>query len=303
MSRRATIIGLGELLWDCFSDARRPGGAPANFAFHAQQLGGRGLVASRVGHDADGQQLLDFLTSKGLETSLVPSDPEHPTGRVTVSLNDGQPTYVIHEGVAWDHLVCTTDWSMAMRSADAVCFGTLAQRSRESRAAIHAALDATSPDCLIVCDVNLRQQWYDRDVIDASLQRANLVKLNDEEQIVLSSLLGIEGATAEQFAEHLRERYHVDTVCVTRGRAGCWISSLTGAYDIAGVEVDVADTVGAGDAFTAGLVTALLQDWPIESAARFANRVGALVASHTGGMPDISEEAAELFAEFSPASH
>lgn len=191
MSNAAPIvIGLGELLWDVFPDRRLPGGAPANVAYQAGQLGCCGVVVSRVGTDDLGNELCGYLDEKGLASSSVQRDPEHPTGRVTVELaEDGQPDFTIHEHVAWDFLEFDDSLRQIAGQAAAVCFGTLAQRSPITRQTIHQVLASTQQDCLRVYDVNLRQQFYDRSWIEPSLERASVVKLNHEEVEIISGLL------------------------------------------------------------------------------------------------------------------
>lgn len=294
----AKIVGLGELLWDVFPDETRPGGATANFAFHAQQLGCRGIVASRVGIDAEGDGLIAFLQEKGLETGFIQRDSQHRTGWVSVTLSAaGQPQYVIHENVAWDFLELDPTLRQIMAAADAVCFGTLAQRSPVSRATIQQTLHLTRPDCLRVCDINIRQHYYDRECVEASLRRARLLKLNDEEVNILGPLLSLPTDPVE-FSRAVMHTYGADIVCITRGANGCLAVDADEAFDIPGETVQVADTVGAGDSFTAGLVVTLLDGWPLDRAARFANKVGGLVASRRGAMPELREEFSDLKAEF-----
>lgn len=286
MSDRPSVIGLGELLWDVFPDSRRPGGAPANVAFHAAQFGATGLVASRVGQDGDGRELIEFLQSKGLSTALVQQDDEHPTGRVTVSLSDGgQPSYVIHENSAWDFLAPVDDLLSAARSAAAVCFGTLAQRSDVSRNAIQRVLAECGDDTLVVYDVNLRQNWYCREWIETSLRASDVFKLNHDELAVLSELLEVHPSGPQEFVAAIRERYGVKIVCITRGENGCLLSDGVQWCDIPGEPVQVVDAVGAGDAFTAALIVGLLNGLPLDRVGRSANRIGGLVASRAGAMP------------------
>ena len=292
------VIGLGELLWDCFGDERRPGGAPANVAFQANQLGCQGTVVSRVGQDALGTELLDFLKQQQLSTEYIQIDETSPTGTVTVEFTDANdPQYTIHEQVAWDHLEFKDILAALMKQTRAVCFGTLAQREETSRESIHQCLAATGLDCLVVYDINLRQHYYDRSWIERSLSAAKVVKLNQEEVDILSGLLNVTLGGLEQFADHLQQAYGVEAVCITRGAEGCLIYASDQHYDIPGTPVEVADAVGAGDAFTAALISRRLLGWPWEQAALFANRVGGLVASHPGAMPVLRAEFEQLSQE------
>ncbi|QDT25181.1 2-dehydro-3-deoxygluconokinase [Gimesia panareensis] len=292
------VIGLGELLWDCFGDDRRPGGAPANVAFQANQLGCRGTVVTRVGQDDLGRELLDFLKQQQLATDYVQVDENYPTGTVTVEFSDANdPQYTIHEQVAWDHLEFNDRLATLMGEAQAVCFGTLAQREAASREAIHQCLAATGEDCLVVYDINLRQKYYDRDWIERSLKAARVVKLNQDEVQVLSELLSVDGSDLPRFAKQLQTDYGVEAVCITRGSGGCLIYAESQSYDIPGTPVEVADAVGAGDAFTAALISRRLLGWPWDRAALFANRVGGLVASKSGAMPVLRDEFEQLSQE------
>ena len=292
------VIGLGELLWDCFGDERRPGGAPANVAFQANQLGCQGTVVSRVGNDSLGTELLEFLSQQQLSTEYVQVDQAIPTGTVTVKFTDANdPQYTIHEQVAWDHLDFNESLAALMKQTRAVCFGTLAQREETSRESIHNCLAATSTDCLVVYDINLRQNYFDQSWIERSLRAAKIVKLNQEEVTILSDLLKLEFEDLKQFAEHLQQAYEVEAVCITRGAEGCMIYTSDQQYDIPGTPVEVADAVGAGDAFTAALISRRLLGWTWDKAALFANRVGGLVASHSGAMPVLREEFEQLSEE------
>ncbi len=289
------MIGLGELLWDVFPDSRRPGGAPANVAFQAQQLGCHGLVASCVGYDELGDELRAYLVERGLDTGLVQGDADHPTGRVTVDVSDRHhPQYTIHEDAAWDFLDPEENLLSAAREASAICFGTLAQRSPVSRETIHTVLDAAGLDCLIVFDVNLRQQWYDRDRIERSLHQADAVKLNHEEAAVVSRMFGFGTEDHLAIATALQDHFGVDLVCITRAENGCLLVDHSGSADVPGRKVVVVDAVGAGDAFTAALIVTQLEGWPLQSAAGFANHVGGLVATRRGAMPELRDEYQQL---------
>jgi len=299
LCERPIVVGLGELLWDCFADGRRPGGAPANVAFQACQLGCRGVVCSRVGQDPLGDELVGFLAVQGLPIEWIQRDATHPTGTVTVDTSRAdRPTYVIHENVAWDHLQATLAVKELMAQAAAVCFGTLAQRYPDSRQAIAEALEATRPGCLVVYDVNLRQHWYQRPWIEQSLAHSRIVKLNSDEARVLATLLETGPGDDAAFAHALQQRYGVQTVCITRAEHGCLLVSGSEIVDSPGVRVQVVDAVGAGDAFSAALIVGQLRAWPLARQAAFANQVGALVASRPGAMPVLRDEFAALQASY-----
>ena len=290
VSVRPTIVGLGELLWDVFPDERRPGGAPANFAWHANQLGARGLVVSRVGTDPLGDELVAFLDQQGLDSGHVQRDPGQPTSTVSITTTtDGQPDYTIHEPVAWDFLEWTDSLAALFTDVAAVCFGTIAQRLPTSRSTINSCLDAMPDNALKVYDINLRKASWELATVESSLDRADIVKLNDEELEVLSEGLDWVGDSPAELAAHLQERYGLDGVWITRGSDGCLLRRGDELVDCAGSEVDVVDTVGAGDSFTAAMIWAQWVGWPLAESAELANRVGALVASRPGGMPDLSD--------------
>ena len=295
---RSVVVGLGELLFDCFGDTRRPGGAPANVAFHAQQLGLAGVVFSRVGRDQLGRELLDFLQRQGLETDYIQEDPSYPTGQVTVDTGQADhPRYTIHENVAWDYLAFEDRVLQLVAKASALCFGTLAQRSATSRRTIAAAIEA-APQSLIVYDINLRPPFYQRDWIESSLQRAHLAKLNQDEAQELATMLALSSTDLATVGRSLCERYQLHLACITRAAQGCLLMTPGDQADIPGLAIEVADTVGAGDAFTAALIFAYLARWPLALAGEFANRVGAMVAGRPGAMPHLGRELDDLKAEF-----
>lgn len=296
---RPLVIGLGEAVWDIFPDSRRAGGAPGNVAYHIQQLGGRALVGSRFGNDEAGHALADHLEAEGLDLSVVQWDETTPTGAVTVHLEDvSHPWYTIHQPAAWDNLAATPELLAAASEADAICFGTLAQRSPIARETIHRVIEASSEDCLLVYDVNLRQDFYDREWIENSLTDCGIAKINHEEVMVVAPLLELPTDLLE-FAQAAVERYMLNAMCITRAAEGCLVVAGDDVHDIAGEQVRVADTVGSGDAFTAALIIALCNDWPLEKAARFANRVGALVATKVSATPRVGAEYAVLWRHFS----
>lgn len=290
---RQIVIGLGELLWDIFPTGRRAGGAPANFAFHVNQLGLQGIPASRVGRDDLGDELIKYLMAQGLTTELVQRDDNHSTGTVTVELDSGgHPSYVIHTGVAWDQLEATTALLKAAARSAAICFGTLGQRSPRAHEAIRETISHSGDDCLIVFDVNLRQAFFSRDVVEDSLRLADLVKLNDDEVTVLTSLLELPTEVNDLvgFGRGIIQRFGPSIVCITRGGEGACLVTDREAVNVPGRPIKVVDTVGAGDSFTAALVVALLQGRELPECGRIANAVGALVASRPGAMPPLREE-------------
>lgn len=291
MTSPPLVIGLGELLWDCFPTGRLPGGAPANVAFHVQQLGLPAAVATRVGNDPLGDELVMFLASKGLRTDLVQRDPVHSTGTVTATPQpDGHTDYVFLENSAWDYLEATSAWKAAFAQARAVAFGTLAQRGERSRRAIYECLRATSPDCHVVYDINLRPPFYHLDWITESLGLARVVKLNDDESRLIGETLLERHAKPVEVAKRLLDQYpRIELVCITRGGNGAIGVTRDETVEVPGVPVTVVDTVGAGDAFTAALITMRLQQQPLEATLRFANRMGSLVASRAGAMPDLRD--------------
>jgi fructokinase len=290
------MIGLGELLWDCFPDRRLPGGAPANVAFHAQQLGLSAAVATRVGDDDLGHEIHDFLESKGLNVSLVQFDAERPTGTVTISpLREGNASYQFRDNSAWDFLLLERELIDALTTLRAICFGTLAQRKPTTCKTIYQCLERVPKDCVIVYDVNLRSPFFDRGWISNSLQRSTIVKLNSDEVLALAQLFDLPSITEINFARTLLYRYpRLQLVCVTRGEAGCMAVTRDEAIEMPGIRVDVVDTVGAGDAFTAAIVYGELEGWRLEKTVDLANHFGSTVAARQGAMPSIQDELSEL---------
>jgi fructokinase len=294
MGKLPRVIGLGEILWDVFPSGRRLGGAPANFAYCAHLLGNRAIIASRIGADELGRELRQALHQAGVSDSSLQTDSSHPTGTVQVQLSsEGQPSFRIMEAVAWDFLEWNESWETLARSADAICFGTLAQRSPVSRSSILKFLDTAAPDALRVFDINLRQSFYSRDIVTSSLEHASILKLNNEELPVLSSMLGAGSGAESSVCQHLLNQFDLQLVCVTRGANGSLMVDRKGMHEHPGFTVEVADTVGAGDAFTAGLVHERLRGGTLAEINDTANRMGAWVASRPGAMPVAPEAGLE----------
>jgi len=282
------VVGLGEILWDLLPQGKQLGGAPANFAYHAQALGARGVPVSCIGDDELGREVLERLGDVGLGTGHIAVDAEHPTGTVSVELDDqGKPTYVIHENVAWDFIPYDTALDELAHRADAVCFGSLCQRSPVSRASIQRFLEATRPNCLRIYDINLRQHYYSRDIVDAMLRASNVLKLNDEELPVVAELLSLEGRD-DRVLQDLRRRYDLKLIVLTRGPEGSTLVTADQVVSDKTTEpVTVVDTVGAGDSFTAAVAMGLLTDEPLDKINKAANRLAAYVCTQKGAMPAV----------------
>ncbi len=295
--KNINVLGLGELLWDIFADSRKPGGAPANVAFQLNQLGMNGIIVSRVGRDALGQEILDLLQSRNVQTNFIQQDTEHPTGTVTVELDtSGTPSYVIHQNTAWDFLDWTPELENLLPTLSAVCFGTLAMRNEKSRKTIQKILDSVPKTCMKVYDVNLRQDFYSPELLETSLKKSNVAKMNHEELEVLRPILGLDKtASTTECALALCRKYELEKVCITRAAEGCLLVTSTGEIaDVPGRIVKVADTVGSGDSFSAALIYATLRGGTLQTQAEFANEVGTLVATRSGGMPPLVPEFEEL---------
>jgi fructokinase len=280
------VVGLGEILWDVFPEGKQLGGAPLNFSHHCAQLGAEAYPVSAVGPDADGAEIRQILAAKNLPDLHVLTDPAHPTGRVNVTLKDGKPTYEILRDVAWDYIRFDENLRNLAARADAACFGSLAQRNSASREAIHAFLDAMRPDSLRIFDINLRQDFYSREIIESSLRRANILKLSDEELPVLAAMFDLPGDASAQL-RRLRELFDLRLVAYTRGGSGSLLLTATESSDHLGLPTEVLDTVGAGDSFTATLCTGLLQNLPLAEINIRANRVAAFVCSQVGATPTL----------------
>jgi fructokinase len=284
------VVGLGEILWDCLPSGRRLGGAPANFAYCSHLLGNRAVVASRIGRDELGLEIRQSLARAGMPHEFLQDDAVHPTGTVCVHLDrEGQPGYEISQPAAWDFLEWSESWKTLARSADAVAFGTLAQRSEASRRSIWSFLEQTRPGSLRVFDINLRQNFYSAQLLQASFERADVVKLNQEELSRVQQLLETAGENDVSVCRNWIETFDLRLICVTRGANGSLLCGRRRFDEHPGFRIAVKDTVGAGDAFTAGLVHSYLRGGTLAELNRSANRMGAWVASHSGGMPKSSE--------------
>ena len=296
------VLGLGELLWDVLPEGPRLGGAPANFSVMAGRLGSHAVLLSRIGRDDLGRQALERLDPLPVDTAFVETDPAHETGRVTVHFEDGQPQYTIHQPAAWDFLELSDEWVRLAERADAICFGSLAQRSHESRQTLQTLAAQTSSKCIRVFDVNLRAPFYSGEVIQESLELATVMKMNDAEVPLVMGLLGLPGAenpdpgdppadTLRLGAERLLSEFPtLQLVAVTCGGNGSLLVTREEWHQHPGLSVKVADTIGAGDAFTAALTHYLLRGADLPTLNEAGNRWGGWVASQSGAMPPLPNE-------------
>jgi fructokinase len=293
------VIGVGEVLWDLLLTGPQLGGAPANFAYHAHALGAQAQVITRVGKDDYGREIIRRFHEMGLPETGVQVDETAPTGTAKVELSgDGLAHFTIQENVAWDHIAVTTEANVAASEAHAICCGSLAQRSEPSRNTIQRLVAAAPADALRVFDINLRQQFYSRDVIEQSLQRANVLKLNDDELPTLAAMFNLTGG-AEDHIERLAQMFGLRLVALTRGANGSLLYQKNNDEvrwsDCSSRPVKVVDTVGAGDSFTAALVLGLLRKMDLDEINAIANEVARYVCSQPGATPALPVEFARRF--------
>lgn len=284
-----TLVGIGEILWDMLPDGKQLGGAPANFAYHAQALGGRGIVVSCIGDDELGREIIRQLRELGLDRRYITVDKNYPTGTVEVQLDKkGVPNFTIHENVAWDFIPLNPDLLNLARRTDAVCFGSLCQRSEKSRKTIQSFLTATRPDCLRVFDINLRQRYFDQEIIQTMLGLSNVLKLNDDELKVVANFLSINGSETD-ILSRLTERYSLQLIALTRGTSGSRLYAQGENSNHPGFPAKVVDTVGAGDSFTAAMTLGLLHGKALDRINEYANRVASFVCSKSGATPKLPD--------------
>jgi fructokinase len=295
MSDRKIIVGLGELLWDILPAGPQLGGAASNFAVMAARLGNNGAIATRIGTDPLGREAMAFLKTTPLDTRYIQEDFSRVTGTLTVALERGEPRYIIHEPVAWDFLEFTPHWLALAEQADAVCFGTLAQRSPASRRTIESFLHETRPECVRIFDVNLRSPFFTPEIVEQSLELATIFKLNADEMPQVLALLGFpdsEGTTPDFLlngARQIIDQFPVQLVAITLGAQGSLLITRKEVDRHPGYPAKVVDAVGAGDAFTAALTHYYLRGAALSQLNAAGNRWGAWVASRAGAMPALPE--------------
>lgn len=279
------LVGIGEVLWDLLPGGRQLGGAPANFTYHARALGADARIISRIGHDELGREALDRLTKLGVPTDCIEVDRTLPTGTVGVEVAaDGQPQFTIHEHVAWDALSGEPAGRLAVAAADAICFGTLAQRSEPARSSIISLVAAARPKALRIFDVNLRQNYFSSRLINESIAFADVLKLNETELPQLATMFDLTGDERSQIRQ-LAERNLLRVVAYTRGGRGSLLFAEGRWSEHPGFPTKVADTIGAGDSFTAAMTLGLLAGWPMDEIHQRASEVAAYVCSQPGATP------------------
>lgn len=285
------ILSIGEILWDIFPSGEELGGAPLNFALHAAAMGARVQILSRIGSDELGSRILDNLVGRQLLLDLVQIDPAAPTGTATVALGvNGEPSFHLGEQVAWDFIEVTESALAAAREADAIYFGSLAQRSRTSREAIQHLVAQTRSRALRIFDVNLRPPHVDREVIEASLRLANVLKVNQAELLELGGMFGIRSNSTAELPGALAGAFDLEVVACTLGSEGSILYCDGETRRHPGVAAEVANSVGAGDAFTAVLAIGLLTGQPLDEINRCANEAAAFVCSKSGATPVLPPE-------------
>ena len=280
------VVGMGEALWDMLPEGKKIGGAPANFAYHVSQFGLSSCVVSAIGDDSLGKEIIENFASKGLNHHIA--QVPYPTGTVQVDIDQaGIPQYEIKENVAWDNIPYTAHLEALAENTKAVCFGSLAQRSVVSRSTINRFLDAMpqTDDTLIVFDINLRQGFYNKEILCNSMKRCNILKINDEELILVSRMFGYPGIDLQDKCWILLGKYNLKMLILTCGINGSYVFTPGHVSFQPTPQVEVADTVGAGDSFTAAFIASILKGKSVTEAHRLAVQTSAYVCTQNGAMP------------------
>lgn len=289
--RKKTIFAYGELLWDLLPTGKALGGATTNFIFRINQFGDNGFLISRIGNDENGREAREKLTELGLAVHHIQTDPKLPTGTVPVILDaQGVPDFTIIQNVAYDHIVLTGDMLHLASMADCIYFGTLSQRMEQSRNTLYTVMQKT-PEAVKFLDINLRKDCYSPQTIAASLEAADIVKINDEELTVLKKMFNLPGNSLQESGSELINRYRLKLALITLGEKGACIMTNNGKYSYdPGYRINVIDTVGAGDACSAGFMHYYLNQHSPEESLKFGNATGALVAATKGGTQTVTKE-------------
>jgi fructokinase len=287
--KKFKVAGIGEILWDLLPDGKKLGGAPANFAYHAKALGADSVAISAVGDDNLGREILDQLTKNELSAEYIQISKIHPTGTVDVKLDkNGKPDFTIHKDVAWDYIAFSKHVYDLAGKLDAICFGSLAQRSESSRNSIRQLLAATSKDCLRIFDINLRQEYYTIDIIENSLKYANCFKLNEDEFPIVADMFSLSG-NEQDILEKFLEKFDLKIIALTKGKEGSLLYTGDEFSFLNSVKIDAIDTVGAGDSFTAAMGIGLLKDLPLKKIHEQATNLSAYVCTQNGAMPTLPD--------------
>lgn len=295
-----TVLSFGETLWDLLPSGPVLGGAPCNFAYRVHSLGDRGVLVTRLGRDALGERAFDALRRLGMETDFVQWDDARPTGTVPVRLDsNGVPDFTITPDVAFDFIEASAGLLDLAGRADGVCFGSLIQRSPGSRETLYRVLDA-APQALKFLDINLRKGCFVRDTLQASLERADVLKLNDDEAARIAREFGLKGSGVRETAEAILRAWSLDCCVVTLGERGAYAVTAGDRAYVPGWKVAVVDTVGSGDAFSAGFVHRYLQGRPLSECCHFGNLLGALVASKAGATGEVTRDEMARFLAADP---
>lgn len=288
---KKTIVAYGELLWDLLPAGKVLGGATTNFIFRVNGFGDNGFLISRLGRDKDGEEARKKLTELGLAVHYIQTDPIFPTGTVPVVLNEkGVPEFTIIPDVAYDHIVLTGDMLHIIKQADCIYFGTLSQRMEQSRNTLYTLL-AEAPQAIKFLDLNLRKDCYSTQIVNESMKAADILKINDEELVILKDMTGLTGDSLQELAKEVITTYQLNLVLVTLGEKGAFILLNTGEYFYdPGYRIKVIDTVGAGDACSAGFMHFYLNGYSPEESLKYGNATGALVAATQGGTEIITKD-------------
>lgn len=280
------ILSYGEILWDIFPDYKKPGGSPANLAYHLHVLANQSKLVTRIGDDSLGNELVQFISGKGLPTNFVQVDPDAPTGTVGVEFNDGEPSYTIHQPAAWDMIEFSDSIRDLASSADAICFASLSQRAGQSAKTLHKILKSTKEGCLKVFDLNLREPFVDRDIILRNIESSDVIKFNEEELAVVAQWMNTVNLPA-----HILQHHPEKSILITLGVKGSAMVSSLGKFQQDAFPItSEGDFVGVGDAFLACVTHLILKKEKPQVILKKANQYAAYIASQKGGMPEIPEQ-------------
>jgi fructokinase len=279
-------IGIGEVLWDLLPTGKLVGGAPSNFAYHTQQQGASSCIVSAVGNDSNGNEIKEALLKKNLTTDYIQT-VDYPTGTVDVNLNPlGEPSYSINENVAWDYISLPKNIDKQIKHTAILCFGSLAQRNAHTRNSIKKIIQKVNDDCLIVFDINIRQSYYNKEIIQESLAFCNVLKLNVDELAILRSLLNLKGLDDKVVIEKLMKQYNLKLVALTYGSKGSVLMTPNNVSQLKTPKINVLDTIGAGDSFTATMAMEFVKGKSLDKVHQRAIEVSSFVCQSNGAMPD-----------------